>query len=128
MPSGFNQPNEVRRFAFGATVASMIAYLTAQFTDVYVFHFWKRVTKGKHLWLRNNGSTWISQFFDTIIVNSIFLGLGLKLPWNVVWQVIVANYIFKLILAALDTPLIYLGVSWLKRSLGIAARPDSTAA
>ena len=64
--------------------ASMSAYLVAQLMDNRLFHFWRRVTKGRHLWLRNNASTWISQFFDTLIVNSIFLGFGLKLggPWS----------------------------------------------
>ena len=46
---------------FGATavavLASMMAYLLAQYIDIHIFHFWKRVTKGKHLWLRNNFST-----------------------------------------------------------------------
>ena len=99
--------------------ASMSAYLVAQLMDNRLFHFWRRVTKGRHLWLRNNASTWISQFFDTLIVNSIFLGFGLKLGWALVWQVILANYVFKLLIAALDTPLVYLGVRWLNESLGI---------
>ena len=102
--------------------ASMTAYLVAQLMDNRLFHFWRRVTKGKHLWLRNNGSTWISQFFDTVIVNSIFLGFGLQKNWDIIWQIIVANYIFKLVLAALDTPLIYLGVGWLRRKLAIVER------
>ncbi|MEK9670931.1 MAG: queuosine precursor transporter [Rhodospirillaceae bacterium] len=89
---------------------SMTAYLVAQLTDVRLFHFWKRVTQGRHLWLRNNASTMLSQLFDTIIVNSIFLGLGLNIPWPVVGKIIVASYLAKLILAALDTPFIYLGV------------------
>ena len=102
--------------------ASMTAYLVAQLMDNRLFHFWRRVTKGKHLWLRNNGSTWISQFFDTVIVNSIFLGFGLHMNWDIIWQIIVANYIFKLVLAVLDTPLIYLGVGWLRRKLAIVER------
>lgn len=53
--------------------ASMSAYLVAQLMDVRLFHFWKRVTHGRHLWLRNNGSTIVSQLVDTVIVNSIFL-------------------------------------------------------
>ena len=44
-----------------AVFASMTAYLTAQFIDIRIFHFWKKLTKGKHLWLRNNGSTIFSQ-------------------------------------------------------------------
>ncbi|MGB5681348.1 MAG: queuosine precursor transporter, partial [Polyangiales bacterium] len=59
---------EVRRLAFGAVTASMIAYLAAQFIDVHVFHFWKRLTGGRHLWLRNNGSTLVSQLIDTVSV------------------------------------------------------------
>ncbi|MBO6514822.1 MAG: queuosine precursor transporter, partial [Phycisphaerales bacterium] len=56
---------QVRNLAYGAVVASMVAYLVAQLVDVQVFHFWKRLTKGKHLWLRNNGSTVVSQLVDT---------------------------------------------------------------
>lgn len=89
---------------------SMTAYLVAQFIDIRLFHFWRTVTGGRHLWLRNNGSTFISQFVDTIIVNTIFLGLGLALEWDLVWQIIAANYVFKMLLAIIDTPLIYLGV------------------
>jgi uncharacterized integral membrane protein (TIGR00697 family) len=56
---------EVRRLAFGAVGASMAAYLAAQFTDVRLFHFWKRFSGGKALWLRNNGSTLVSQLVNT---------------------------------------------------------------
>jgi uncharacterized integral membrane protein (TIGR00697 family) len=102
-------------------IASMSAYLVAQLMDVRLFHFWKRVTHGRHLWLRNNASTMVSQFVDTIIVNSIFLGFGLGLPWDVVGKIIVAAYLFKLIFAALDTPFIYLGVAVLRRYIGAEA-------
>ena len=51
-----------------AVFASMMAYLIAQYIDVRVFHFWKRLTNGKHLWLRNNASTVFSQFVDTFSV------------------------------------------------------------
>ena len=60
---------EVQKLTFGAVTASMIAYLVAQFTDVHMFHFWKRLTKGKHLWLRNNGSTLISQLVDLSLIH-----------------------------------------------------------
>lgn len=97
---------------------SMSAYLVAQLMDVRLFHFWKRLTQGRHLWLRNNASTMISQLVDTIIVNSIFLGFGLGLPWGIVGEIIVANYVFKVLIAALDTPLIYLGVAVVRRVIG----------
>jgi uncharacterized integral membrane protein (TIGR00697 family) len=99
--------------------ASMTAYLVAQLLDVKLFHYWKEVTKGRHLWLRNNASTMTSQLVDTIIVNSIFLGFGLGLPWLLVAKIVVASYVFKVVMAALDTPFVYLGVSGLRRYLGL---------
>ena len=59
---------EIRTLAFGAVTASMIAYLFAQWCDVQLFHFWKWLTGGRHLWLRNNGSTLVSQLVDTTAV------------------------------------------------------------
>ncbi len=97
---------------------SMLAYMLAQLTDNYMYHFWKRLTKGKHLWLRNNGSTWISQLVDTAVVNSIlfYLGFGMEL-WTGI-GIMVTIYLHKLLLAALDTPIIYLGVWAIRRYLG----------
>ncbi len=97
---------------------SMTAYLVAQLLDVRLFHFWKQLTGGRHLWLRNNASTMTSQLVDTIIVNSIFLGFGLGLDWLVVSKIIVASYLFKLLMALADTPFIYLGVYWVRKYLG----------
>ncbi len=97
---------------------SMTAYLAAQLLDVKLFHFWKQVTRGRHLWLRNNASTMTSQLVDTIIVNSIFLGLGLGLDWILVGKIIAASYLFKLLIAAADTPFVYLGVWAVRRYLG----------
>lgn len=79
------------------------------------------MTHGRHLWLRNNGLTIVSQLVDTVIVNSIFLGLGLGLSWDVVGKIIVAGYLFKVGMAALDTPFIYLGVALLRRYIGADA-------
>ena len=70
--------NAVFQNAWRLITASMIAYLFAQFIDVRIFHFWKKLTNGKHLWLRNNGSTIASQLIDTTLVISIlFVGV-----WN----------------------------------------------
>ncbi len=102
--------------------ASMAAYLLAQMVDVYLFHLWKRRTHGRHLWLRNNGSTMLSQLVDSLTVNYIFL---YKNPtvftggfWDV-WDVVVGVYVLKVIIAALDTPLCYLGVWWVERLTGV---------
>ena len=96
---------------------SMTAYLIAQLVDVRLFHLFKRLTEGRHLWLRNNGSTMVSQLIDTIIVNSIFLGYGLGLDWAVIGKIILASYVFKILFAAIDTPFAYLVVLLLRRYL-----------
>ncbi len=98
---------------------SMSAYLCAQLCDNFLFHYFKRLTGGKHLWLRNNASTWVSQFVDTIVVNSIlfFIGFGWSISQGA--KVMVTIYLYKVVIAALDTPLIYLGVFLVKRFLGL---------
>ncbi len=107
--------------------ASMLAYLVAQLFDVRLYHFWWRITGGRHMWIRNNGSTIISQLVDTIIVIGIFLGLGTDLGWDTIAKIIIWTYVCKVALALLDTPLIYLGRAWFCGLLGIPADtpPDS---
>jgi len=101
-----------------AVIASMSAYLLAQFIDIKVFHFWKRLTKGKHLWLRNNFSTIISQLIDTVVVLSLLCGLG-ALSWSDFGTFFVGGFMFKLVIAALDTPLFYLFTYWIKKHFGM---------
>lgn len=99
-----------------AIVASMIAYLVAQLLDVRIFHFWKRFTGGRHLWLRNNGSTMVSQLLDSVLVVSIlFWG---QLDGGTIVRIIIASYVFKVLVAAVDTPFFYLGVRWLRPLVG----------
>ena len=87
-------------------VASMIAYLVSQLHDVWSFHFWKQKTGGRHLWLRNNASTLVSQLLDSLIFCSIaFIGV---FPMDVWWDILITTYIMKAIVAFLDTPFIYL--------------------
>lgn len=92
-----------------AVFASMITYLFAQFVDIQIYHFWKRLTKGKHLWLRNNFSTWFSQFVDTLCILTLLCSFGI-IPWKNFEGLLISGFIFKVIVAALDTPLLYLGV------------------
>ncbi len=117
---------EIRALTFGAVTASMIAYMAAQFCDVYVFHFWKRVTKGKLLWVRNNGSTMISQMVDTTAVILITHYYAHALPVDPAQPItrqlalfILTGYVFKFAVAALDTLPFYLGVRWLSQYLEI---------
>jgi uncharacterized integral membrane protein (TIGR00697 family) len=117
---------EVRRLAFGAVGASMVAYLAAQFTDVRLFHFWKRFSGGKALWLRNNGSTLVSQLVDTTAVVLISHYANHVLPVRsdapVLPQLagfIASGYLFKAVAALVDTVPFYLLVGWLRRWLAV---------
>ncbi len=106
-------------------LASMTAYLVAQLVDNRLFHFWRRLTKGKALWFRNNMSTMLSQLVDTIIVNAIFLHFYWKMEWPAIWAVIIGVYVLKAFMALLDTPACYLGVWWAGR-VGAARQRNET--
>lgn len=108
-----------------AVLASMLAYLAAQFIDIRIFHFWKNLTKGKHLWLRNNFSTFLSQFIDTFTV--LFLLSSFKiLPWNIFGSLLLSGFLFKVIIAALDTPILYIVVYWFRRKFGLKVGEEIT--
>jgi uncharacterized integral membrane protein (TIGR00697 family) len=98
--------NFTPRFVLG----SLLAYLLSQRFDVWVFHAIKEKTNGRHLWLRNNISTMLSQAIDTIVY-------GVVVWWGVVdlttaMQLALAKYLFKILIALLDTPFIYLARGW----------------
>lgn len=122
---------QLRNLAFGAVMASMVAYLAAQFCDVYLFHFWKRLTKGRMLWLRNNGSTMVSQIVDTTAVILITHFYAHALPiddtqalWPQLGTYIATAYVFKFVAALLDTPVIYAAAAFLKRYLDLDPTAD----
>lgn len=92
-----------------AVLASMLAYLFAQFIDIKVYHFWKNLTQGKHLWLRNNFSTFTSQFIDTLTVLLLLCSFNI-IEWDKFWGLLLSGVLFKILIAALDTPLLYLAV------------------
>lgn len=94
-------------FTFIAVGASLAAYLLAQFLDVQIFHFWKRMTNGKHLWLRNNFSTFSSQLVDTASVLFLLCSFGI-IQWELFWVLLLNGYLFKVLFAFFDTPIIYL--------------------
>jgi uncharacterized integral membrane protein (TIGR00697 family) len=126
---------DVRRLAFGAVGASMAAYLTAQFTDVRLFHFWKTFSRGRALWLRNNASTLVSQLVDTSAVVLISHYASHVLPIRPdepelpqLASLIASGYLFKALAALLDTLPFILLVGWLRRWLhvpGVGAELDS---
>lgn len=112
--------NEEYKTIFGASlrimIASVIAFILAQTHDVWAFAWWKKKTLGKMLWLRNNLSTIVSQFIDTSVFMFIaFYQLTPKFTLIFIINLIIPYYLFKILFAVLDTPLVYLGVSWLKK-------------
>lgn len=107
-PSDFVQPHLEAIFGFmpRVAVASLTAYLVSQLHDVWAFHAIRKRTGERHLWLRNNASTMVSQLLDSSIFCAIaFIGV---FPWPVFWQILLTTYIMKLIVAALDTPFMYI--------------------
>lgn len=117
---------KIKILTFAGTAGSMIAYLTAQFVDVRVFHFLKKLTKGKMLWLRNNGSTFTSQMVDSIAVISIvyFVAKSIEIPedstvFGFLLVLILSNYAFKMLTALVDTIPFYIGVRYLSKYLNI---------
>jgi uncharacterized integral membrane protein (TIGR00697 family) len=102
-----------------AILASMLAYLVAQYIDIRLFHFWKTLTKGKHLWLRNNFSTIASQFIDTSIVLILLCGMG-TISWDLFWILLLNGFLFKVVIALCDTPFFYLITWWARKKFNLA--------
>jgi len=102
--------------AWRVIAASMIAYLVAQLIDVRLFHFWKDLTRGKHLWIRNNFSTALSQLVDSTLVVLVLFAGDQTTEWMA--ATIFDLWLYKAIVAACDTPLFYAGTWWLRRWIG----------
>jgi len=97
-----------------AVFSSMIAYLLAQFVDIRIYHFWKKMTKGRHLWLRNNFSTITSQFLDTFSVLFLLCSFGV-IEWKLFTILLLNGFLFKVMVALLDTPILYIAVYYIKK-------------
>ncbi|HIN46454.1 MAG TPA: VUT family protein [Candidatus Marinimicrobia bacterium] len=102
-------------FAPAIVLATLMAYLISQFHDIWAFHWIREKTGGRYLWLRNNGSTWVSQLFDSVVFSILaFLVLPIlfpnaeALPFDIVVGIIISTYFLKILVAAIDTPFIYL--------------------
>jgi queuosine precursor transporter len=120
VPAIHNSPVDNATFStvFGQTalavLASMLAYLFAQYIDIQIYHFWKKLTKGKMLWLRNNFSTITSQAVDTFSVLFLLCSFNI-LPWNVFSGLFISGFVFKLFIALIDTPFLYLAVYFFRK-------------
>ena len=106
-----------------AVFASMLAYLFAQYIDVRMFHFWKRLTNGKHLWLRNNASTIFSQLIDTFSVLFLLCSFGV-IHWDKFTVLLLNGFLFKVFFAAFDTPVFYLCTWYLKKKFNLKDNED----
>lgn len=115
--------NDLFTQVFGATgiavFASMTAYLLAQYIDIQLFHFWKKITKGKHLWLRNNFSTFLSQFVDTFSVLFLLCSFD-KIEWDLFGTLLLSGFLFKVLVAVCDTPFLYLAVYWFRKRFNLS--------
>lgn len=106
--SDFAQPHLEMIFGLlpRIAVASLAAYLVSQFHDIWAFHWIKARTGGRHLWLRNNASTLISQFLDSSIFCAVAFAGVFDRPTFV--DILITTYVFKVVVALMDTPFLYL--------------------
>jgi len=116
-------PGEAFAVVFGTTgrviVGSLTAYLVGQLVDISLFHWLRRRTAGRHLWLRATGSTLGSQFIDTFVV--LMVAFAGQIAFGEIVAITLFNYAYKLVIAVAITPLIYLGHWLIDRFLGPAA-------
>ncbi|WKB80102.1 queuosine precursor transporter [Cellulophaga lytica] len=121
--------NAMFKDVFGNTIlavtASMLAYLFAQFVDIQVYHFWKKLTQGKHLWLRNNFSTFFSQLVDTGTVLLLLCSFG-EIAWDKFTGLLISGFIFKIIIAFVDTPFLYLFVYIMRKRFNLKINQEIT--
>ncbi len=102
-------------------IGSLVAYIASQTHDIWAYHFWKRKTEGKKLWLRNNASTWVSQLIDSLIFS--FIAFFMVFPFSVFLQIVLTTYLLKVLVAAVDTPFLYMSRRWKPKGLR-ALPPD----
>lgn len=139
LPNGQVVENSVELFELiyactsGAVFASMLAYIAAQYCDVHLYHFWKRITRGKYLWIRNNFSTLMSQMVDSFTVILVTFGATFyrgEMTLDALLVLMASNYLFKFSVAVMDTGPFYLAVYSLRKylqlePLELALAPDS---
>ena len=106
-----------------AVLASMSAYLIAQFLDIRIYHFWKQLTQGKYLWLRNNFSTFSSQIIDSTTVIALLCIFDI-LAWDLFLGLVLSSITFKIVVAVIDTPLLYLLVGLIRKKFNLGINDE----
>lgn len=99
----------------GILIASIVAYFCGEFSNSFVLAKMKVWTRGRYLWTRTIGSTLVGEGVDSVVFVTVASAFGV-FPWSVALSIIVANYIFKVGIEVLFTPITYRIVSWLKRT------------
>ena len=106
--------NTIFSFMPRLALGSLAAYYISNFCDINIFEILRNKTKGKYLWIRNCGSTMLSQLIDSAIFTSIaFLGMFEMSVW---WQILLSTYLLKFLVALLDTPFMYLAKYWINNN------------
>ena len=126
IPENKKVDDEIFHLVFGqfgiAMAASLFTYLVCQLIDIRIFHFWKKLTKGKYLWLRNNFSTITSQLVDTFLILFLLMSLspeeGLQ-NWNDLKKLFLNGFLFKILVALIDTIPLYLLVNLLRKKFNL---------
>ncbi len=106
------------RMGLGIVIGSLTAFLVSQLVDAYVFHYFKKLTGHKYLWLRSTGSTVVSQLIDSFVI--LFIAFYFLGNWSLgqVFRVGLVQYSYKVLLAIALTPAIYLVHSVIDAYLG----------
>jgi len=126
IPENKKVDDEIFHLVFGqfgiAMAASLFTYLVCQLIDIRIFHFWKKLTKGKYLWLRNNFSTITSQLVDTFLILFLLMSLspeeGLQ-NWSDLKKLFFNGFLFKILVALIDTIPLYLLVNFLRKKFNL---------
>ncbi len=110
--------NSIFRQSSGIIIGSVTAFLISQFLDASVFHWLRRVTGSRKIWLRATGSTLVSQLIDSLVVLFIAFYIFGNWPLKQVLAVATINYIYKFVVAVVLTPLLYIAHYAIDRYLG----------
>ena len=99
----------------GILVASILAYFCGEFTNSFILAKMKIRTQGRYLWTRTIGSTLVGEAVDSVVFTVVACAFGV-FPWSIALSIIAANYIFKVSIEVIFTPVTYRVISWLKRA------------
>lgn len=110
----FESVKQIFDFMPRLMIASLLAYFISQSHDIWAYEFWKKkYSSTKHIWIRNNASTLVSQFIDNLVFTIVaFYGVY---PFEVLKEIFIATYVIKFIVAISDTPFVYIA-HYLKRN------------